>query len=284
MTFTRGLKSQMNSPNSQFDLTMQLIIDKITRPSQLPGLVRPRLLGMLQNSLESCTCTVISGRAGTGKTSLAADFAQSSDRPVAWYKVDAPDGELAVFFDYLAATIRQQRPSFNEEAIRSLAAGAKPGDMTLFSEQFVFELIEDDSNPLLIVIEDLHLVCDTEWLVPFLERFLPLAPREVHILLTSRTLPPAPLWRMRSKQTLNVIDESSLAFTREEAVALFETYGLSRQHAYMAFDRTNGRAAALDKYASMLAKPQLQLINVSTEPGERSHPENESQGQPVPMA
>jgi len=62
-------------------------------------------------------------------------------------------------------------------------------------------LIEDEGKPLPIVIEDLHLVCDTDWLVPFLDRLLPLAPREVHLLITSRTLPPAPLWRMRSKQT-----------------------------------------------------------------------------------
>lgn len=262
---------------------MRLIVDKITKPSQRPTVARPRLLAMLQSSLESCTCTVISGRAGTGKTALATDFALSSDRPVAWYKVDAPDGELRVFFDYLAASIGQQRPGFNEHAIRSVAADANFENMPLVSERLVFELIEDDSKPLLIVIEDLHLVCDTDWLVPFLERFLPLAPREVHILITSRTLPPAPLWRMRSKQTLEVIDESSLAFTREEAVALFETYGLSCQHAYMAFDRTNGRAGALAKYAAMLATP-LQLTSASSELSERSYPQSESRGLLVPMA
>src|SRR6185369_17558344 len=112
-----------------------------------------------------------------------------------------PDGDFAVFIDYLAASIGQQRPGFNEQAIRSAAATVKAADIPLFSERFVFELMDDDSEPLLIVIEDLHLVFDTDWLVPFLERFLQLAPPDVHILITSRTLPPAPLWRMRSKQT-----------------------------------------------------------------------------------
>lgn len=242
---------------------MQLIVDKISRPLQT-SLARTRLLAMLDRSLGSGICTIISGRAGTGKTTLAADFAVSCGRRVAWYKVDAPDSEFGVFIDYLVASIGRQRPGLNEQAIRSAAAGVKSADIPLFSERFVFELIDDDSEPLLIVIEDLHLVCDTDWLVPFLDRFLQLAPPNVHILITSRTLPPAPLWRMRSKQTLDVIDEMSLAFTREETVELFEIYGLSRQIAYLAFDRTKGRAGALAKYADKLDELPLELTSLAS--------------------
>jgi LuxR family maltose regulon positive regulatory protein len=263
MTLLNFIEPQINPrPHGGLITDMKLIVDKITRPLQT-ALVRPRLRTVLDKSLDSRTCTIISGRAGVGKTALAADFAASCKRRVAWYKVDAPDGEFGVFMDYLAASIGQQRPSFNERAIRSAAARVKSEDIPLFSERFVFELIDDDSEPLLIVIEDLHLVCDTDWLVPFLDRFLQLAPPNVHILITSRTLPPAPLWRMRSKQTLEVIDEMSLAFTREEAVDLFETYGLSPQLAYLAFDRTNGRAGALAKYADKLGEPSLQTTGVA---------------------
>jgi LuxR family maltose regulon positive regulatory protein len=262
MTLLNLLESQMN-PRSRRGLTTntQLIVDKIIRPLQTP-LVRERLRAMLSKSLASGTCTVISGRAGTGKTTLAADFACCCDRRVAWYKVDAPDAELCVFFDYLAASISRQRPSFNEHTIRSLATEVKSQEISSFAERFVFELIAGGSDPLLIVIEDLHLVCDTDWLVPFLDRFLQLTPPDVHILITSRNLPPAPLWRMRSKQTLAVIDEGSLAFTREETVEMFETYGLPRQLAYLAFDRTNGRAGTLAKYAEMFGEPTLEMTRV----------------------
>jgi len=241
---------------------MQLIADKISIPLLAP-FVRPRLRVMLAGSLASGTCTLLSGRAGTGKTTLAADFAANCDRPVAWYKVDAPDADLCVFFDYLAASIGQQRTSFNGRTVRSLAAGLEFDDIPLFSEAFVFELMKGDSHPLLIVIEDLHLVCDTDWLVPFLYRFLQLVPPDVHILITSRTLPPAPLWRLRSKQMLTVIDEASLAFTREEAVEFLATSGLSRNVAYVAFDRTNGRAGALAKYADILAEPTQEMLRVA---------------------
>jgi LuxR family maltose regulon positive regulatory protein len=119
----------------------------------------------------------------------------------------------------------------------------------------VYELAESEAgDPLLIVIEDLHLVSDSDWLVPFFRRLLPLLPSEVHMLVTSRSLPPAPLWRMRSKQSLVVIDEETLAFTRPEAVALFESYGLNQDQANIALDHTHGRAVALDESARFLQR------------------------------
>jgi len=36
-----------------------------------------------------------------------------------------------------------------------------------------------------------------------------------------RSKPPSPLWRLRSKQVLNVIEEDQLAFTTDETEALF---------------------------------------------------------------
>ena len=43
----------------------------------------------------------------------------------------------------------------------------------MLAEELVFQLAEQKSEPLLIVIEDLHLVYDAEWVVPFFSRLLP---------------------------------------------------------------------------------------------------------------
>jgi ATP/maltotriose-dependent transcriptional regulator MalT len=90
--------------------------------------------------------------------------------------------------------------------------------------------------------------------VPFFKRLLPLLPADVHLLITSRTMPPAPLWRMRSKQTLSVIDEEALAFTRQEAILLFKRHGLTQEHASLALDHTHGRASALARFAAKLGE------------------------------
>jgi LuxR family maltose regulon positive regulatory protein len=183
------------------------------------------------------------------------EFAERSGRLVAWYKVDAPDSDPRVFFDYLIGSVRAQRPGFGESLLTQRIDVVDFDRIDALAEAFIYELGDGDKKePLLIAIEDLHLVCDANWLVPFFTRLLPLLPSDVHVLITSRSMPPAPLWRLRSKQSLVVIDEEALAFTRPEAIALFETYGLSSEQATIALDHSHGRAAALDEFAAFLSK------------------------------
>lgn len=227
-----------------------LIHEKIVLPAQLSRVSRPRLLNLLQNNLASYSATIINGRAGTGKSALAADFARHSGWAVAWYKVDAADADIKIFCEYLLASIRLQRTSIDSDRLLELTETVESDRAELLAEALVFELTENKTEPLLVVIEDLHMVYDADWLVAFFRRLLPLLPREVHVLITCRSLPPAPLWRLRSKQMLRVVDESELAFTIDEAVMLFKTYGLNEQHARVAWGQTSGRAAAIDEFAA----------------------------------
>ena len=241
---------------------LEFITDKIRPPQRLPRLSRLRLLRILERSVAAGTSTIISGRAGTGKTSLVVDFALRFKGSVAWYKVDAPDAEPTIFFDYLIRSVQDCHPGFE---IKSLGTPEEPNPdfMTWLADAFVYELAENDATgPLLIVIEDLHLVSDADWLVPFFARLLPLLPPNVHLLITSRNLPTPPLWRLRSKQFLVVIDEATLAFTRAEAILLFESYGLTGDQASIALDHTHGRAGALDEAATFLRKPLREAKDV----------------------
>lgn len=226
----------------------QVIPEKITPPAELPRVSRERLLQTLRESMEGCNSTIVAGRAGTGKTMLATDFARRSGRRVAWYKLDAPDSELSVFLRHLCASLAKARPGFGEQTLERLGADAEPDDVPLAVEYIVYELLESN-EPLLVVIDDLHLVYDAEWMVPFFRRWLPLLPPEVHVMLLGRSLPPTPLWRMRSKQTLCVLEEEALAFTLEEARALYASYGLTASGADAALRETRGRAAMLDARA-----------------------------------
>lgn len=247
---------------------MELILEKITMPSPLAAVFRPRLQSLLDQSLASCTSTILSGRAGTGKTTLALDFAERCGRGVAWYKVDAPDSESSIFFQYLIASINAQRPGFGDGVLVEML---RSSDLLMSSlaEAFVYELERTPGPPLLVVIEDMHLVCDAVWLVPFFRRLLPLLPSDVHMLITSRTMPPAPLWRMRSKQTLSVIDEETLSFSKQEAVDLFHSFNLTQQQANIAWDHSHGRAAALATLAATLhyAENQTSDSRISAKDG-----------------
>lgn len=226
---------------------MHLVLDKITMPEDAPLVARPRLLDALEKSTASCTSTIISGRAGTGKTMLVADYARRCGRCVAWFRVEASDADLDDFSRYLTESVRRGRGAGDADWLTGLPAGSDPTDV---ADAFAYELAEGGRAPTLVVVEDLHLIYDAEWLVPFFQRVLPHVPADAHVLVTGRGLPPAPLWRMRSKQLLSVIDEDDLAFTAEEAAELFLRYGIVDGAVVEAARReTYGRAALLDAAA-----------------------------------
>ncbi|HEX8355187.1 MAG TPA: AAA family ATPase [Pyrinomonadaceae bacterium] len=232
---------------------MQVIHDKVAAPLQNPRVSRPRLLRMLGEGLDSCTATVITGRAGAGKTLLAKDFARGCGRRAAWYTVEAHDIELPIFFRYLVESVSRQCPGFGREVLANLAGSPGFDDIPTLAEAFIYELQECRDEPLMMVVDDLHLVYDALWLVPFFSRLLPLLPPEAHMLIVGRSLPPTPVWRMRSKQTLCLVEEAALAFTPEEAAELFAAYGLAGRDARAALEESQGRAATLDGIARRMS-------------------------------
>ena len=231
---------------------MKLIASKITIPTETPLVCRQGLLDTMRENLESCHATVIDGRAGTGKTMLAVDFVRRYVRLAAWYKVDAPDMSLPVFIKYLVASVATVRPGFGRQTLERLAQSHETGiaesdgefDIAGMAEAFVYDL-ERQAEPLVLVIDDLHLIYGADWVAPFFHRLLLLLPAEIHMLILGRGMPPAPMWRLRSKQRLFVIDEHMLAFTQTEAEELFSGYGLGAEEARLALERTGGRAAGL---------------------------------------
>jgi len=234
---------------------MKLIASKITIPPELPRVCRQGLLDTLRENLKSCHATVINGRAGTGKTMLAVDFVRRYVRRAAWYKVDAPDMSLPVFMEYLVASVARVRPGFGRQTLERQAQSLGTGgvgragvrcesNVAGLAEAFVYDL-ERKAEPLVLVIDDLHLIYDADWVIPFFHRLLLLLPAEIHMLILGRGLPPAPMWRLRSKQRLFVITEQMLAFTQTEAEELFSAYGFGAEDASSALKRTGGRAADL---------------------------------------
>jgi len=227
---------------------MELIREKISTPTAHPAVVRRRLLDQFAEHLPYYGATVVTGRAGMGKTMLAAACAQHCRRRVAWYTVDALDTDLRLFLHYFVASVALPCPGFAQRTLTQLLRIADLQDPSALAEVLAY-CLQQQKTSLLLVLDNLHLLYDTPWLTPFLQRLLTLLSEETHLLVAARSLPPAPLWRLRSKQRLRVIDESALLFTVRETEELFAYYGLSIESVLEAWRRTNGRAVALDGIA-----------------------------------
>ena len=128
----------------------QLIFDKISVPTELPSISRPRLLDKLTASLLSCNMTIMNGRAGTGKTLLATDFARRCGRRIVWYKVDASDSDSQVFAEYLVQGIRFHRAGFGEKWDKDSLQELTKEDVSKLALALVYELSEKSGEPLLL--------------------------------------------------------------------------------------------------------------------------------------
>ena len=225
------------------DESIHLFAEKLRIPEFRKNISRPRLNDLLAKSSNQFGATLICGRAGTGKTALAADFA-SAYRNVAWYSVEAADANWNIFSNYLFAAIFRNRSMFIRN--NSVPEEAQSEEIQRFLGKLTSKVGNISQNaPLLIVLDDIHHVFDAPWFDDFFKLLLNSALPDVHLLLLCRSKPSYPLWRLRSKQVLNVIDEKLLAFNAEETLELYKKYNLPKENAEKAHSESFGRISKL---------------------------------------
>jgi ATP/maltotriose-dependent transcriptional regulator MalT len=207
-----GNPTSLKRPN----ISSRLITEKLEVPDIRASVERPRLSRLLERSIENFSATMISGRAGTGKTTAAA-FCHRKRKTPSWYSVTPTDVDWPTFALHFEASLRHDGQS------PTASSGGFPFEDPDVSkiENFLLDCFELTECPDLIVIDDAHHLFETAWFSDFLSVLIRVLPPSSHLLMTCRSRPPAPLWRLRSKQVLNVIDEKLLYFSADEAEDLY---------------------------------------------------------------
>ena len=195
---------------------MELISTKIVPPRRRPDLLdRPRLLDVLLGSLHR-RLIVVSAPAGFGKTSLLVDFAYRLDHPVCWYTVTESDGNLWTFARYVVGAIQHQYPGFGERSLRHIEREAE--DHGGFVTTLVNEIYEL-GEPVWIIIDDFHVIEDSEEVHALLESLIPLLPDNCRVVIATRTMPdfsPEVTARLAARREIIGLDQEALRFTPEE--------------------------------------------------------------------
>ncbi|HEX8368351.1 MAG TPA: AAA family ATPase [Pyrinomonadaceae bacterium] len=231
---------------------IHLFAEKFRVPVLSKHITRPRLNELLTKFSEQIGATMITGRAGTGKTTLAADFAQNYDS-VAWFRVESSDINWNVFATYFAESFNQTNLKAESPAENSSEIEVAPFLEKLFSRLAACDI----KKPVLIVLDDVHHIFDAPWFAEFFNSLLYLLNENTHLLLLARSSPAFPLWRLRSKQVLGVVDEDLLLFNREEAKQFLASYCLADKTAQEIFKKSFGRIGKLKSLAE--AEPDKQL-------------------------
>ena len=230
---------------------VHILNEKLEIPHCTGLIERPRLIDKLDRSLSHFALALVSGRAGTGKTSIAAAYARTRKR-VAWFTVESSDIDWNVFASYLAASVHRVAES-KKAVVHSLHAvsNSSPAAMAIFLYVIasVLETGEKDDRPLL-VLDGVHHLFDADWFSGFINILQPSLSETSDVLLLCRSRPPSPLWRLRSKQQLDVIDEKTLAFNRDETILLLKRFGRSQTEAVRIHAETFGRVSKLLPFIS----------------------------------
>jgi ATP/maltotriose-dependent transcriptional regulator MalT/DNA-binding SARP family transcriptional activator len=217
---------------------------KTTRPTIGSAVPREALFARLDEPAGR-TVVWISGRPGSGKTTLAAGYVQTRRLTSVWYQVDADDADPAAFFHYLTHAVRKlgaartrRLPSFTPQCVRDVAA---------FARTFFRELFANMAEPMALVLDNLQALPPGSALSGALEAGFSQVPKGSCVIVTSRSGPPASLARLRAGGQMSSIAGEDLNLTADEIVAMARVRGqlVSPESAATLHQRTEGWAAGL---------------------------------------
>ena len=202
---------------------------------------RARLAALLDAATDR-PLTVVTGPAGAGKTTLMSAWLHAREQPgtAAWLAVDRTDTRPAQFW---AAAIDAILAA-GERGLNTL----KPGEL-LGGDEFVPAFANAVSRlkaPLVLILDDFQEL-RAPGVSEQLDALLRHPPDNLRIALVSRADPALSLHRLRLEGRLSELRAADLAFTFEEAAALFELAGLelTADQLRALHERTEGWVAGL---------------------------------------
>lgn len=223
---------------------MHILQDKLRIPSTEVLIERTRIDSLLAKSVSQFPATLVSGRAGTGKTALAANFAAQFNQ-VAWYSVESTDVNWPTFSRYFAASLSGGSNRYTKLDVKT-SGPVDQGEIARYLlTNFASFYGSNSLDTTLLVLDDIHHIFDAVWFEDFFGLLLYSLPPSAHLLLLCRSKPPSPLWRLRSKQMLNVMDEKVIAFNLTETEALFNSLNITLNQAKEAHRQSFGRISKL---------------------------------------
>jgi LuxR family maltose regulon positive regulatory protein len=219
---------------------------------------RPRLTERLQANL-SAPFTMVAADAGCGKTTLIADFVRNQSRSSVWYQMDHTDADPIVFLGYVAYGIKNIVPDFGD-AIFPYLEEAKE-EVLRFPERaadlLINEILESLEQPIILVLDDYHHIGRESIVHKLVDRVLQYSSDLLHLIITTRDLPPLAMMRRRSQSAALVLTRDDLLFTDEEVRQLFrQTLSVELEDAEIAEyrHRTHGWITALQLVRQVAAQ------------------------------
>jgi len=135
-----------------------LFKEKIRMPQTAETIHRPRLIAVLDRTLATFPATAIIGRAGTGKTTLAAEYIARSGKQShsAWMEVGPTEFNWQSFALHLAASVAATNRA---DCLLPAAFNLSPEPLPDEIETFLSSILHNDQClTRLLIIDNLHYI------------------------------------------------------------------------------------------------------------------------------
>lgn len=178
---------------------------------------RKRVNNELKNILEY-PLTIVSAAMGYGKTTSVKNYLSGCKADIVWIASLGSDGSEGLFWSKFAEGFKR----IDEEIGEHLFNLGFPLDS--FQVEVVIDIITKTINRrcMILVIEDYHIVENSNQVVKVIENIVQAEIRGLHIVLTSRTNPKLNYINLISKGLCYYIQNDTLAFTIEEIKEYFK--------------------------------------------------------------
>jgi len=177
----------------------------------------------------------ISAPAGSGKTTLIASYLQARKEQTLWYTVDSGDSDAATFFYYM---------KINIEGISDKSAKTLPlltpeyiADLPTYSRNYFRQFFNYFNNPGFLVLDNYQELPADAILQRLLSDAFSETPRNVNVIIISRSNPVSTFARLRINRMLTVIDWDEIRFTLEETKEFLSKKINNRKIAALDYDQ-----------------------------------------------
>lgn len=212
---------------------------------------RPRLIQILSGRPRT-RLVLVTGPAGSGKTTLVGDWLSNPPGGHAWLSLDPSDNDPLRFWSYLLAALRSVAPEVGATAASRLSMAGTDVVRDVLPH-VVNDIVRLDSD-IVVVLDDYHSITDRA-VHDSMSRLIDWSPPQLRLVIVTRADPPLPIARLRARGDLLEVRAEELRFTRGESGELLTAalhLNLAPADVDRLQERTEGWAAGLQLAALSL--------------------------------